>query len=105
MGWKNDERGIMNKPKTEADADRLASIVDYAIWQAITDLESRCRHRTAGPHTDWLQIESDDRASSPVIERALKCLQDCGVEIIRDEKYPNIRIVYDQASNENFGRG
>lgn len=82
----------------------LASAIKYAIWQAITDLESHCRHRTAGQHQDWLQIESEDRASSPVIERALKCLQDCGVEIVRDPNYPNIRIVYDRASNENFGR-
>jgi len=94
------------KPTSTCGIDhgqRLRSIIDYAIWQAITDLESHCRHRTAGQHQDWLQIESEDRASSPVIERALKCLQDCGVEIVRDPNYPNIRIVYDRASNENFG--
>ena len=82
--------------------ETILRIRDYAIWQAIHDLESRCRHRTAGQHQDWLQIESEDRASTPVIERALKCLQDCGVEIVRDPNYPNVRIVYDRSQNENF---
>jgi hypothetical protein len=83
--------------------ETILRIRNYAIWQAIHDLESHCRHRAAGRHQDWLQIESEDRASTPVIERALKCLEDCGVEIVRDPNYPNIRIVYDRASNENFG--
>lgn len=37
-------------------------IVDYAIWQAITDLESRCRHRSSG-----LQIEIEDK--EPIFEQ------------------------------------
>lgn len=82
--------------------ETILRIRNYAIWQAIHDLESRCRHRTAGQHQDWLQIESENRVSTPVIERALQCLEDCGVEIVRDPNYPNVRIVYDRSQNEYF---
>ena len=34
------------------------TVINYAIWQAITDLETYCRHRRNGT---FLQIEIEDR--------------------------------------------
>lgn len=47
----------------------MQKVIDYAIWQAITDLESRCRHRPTG-----LQIEVEDREHDPVVKAALEIL-------------------------------
>lgn len=77
-------------------------LTEYAIYQAIHDLETYCRHRPAGGYM-WLQVESEDRATVPVIKNALLVLKAAGIEIIRDKpKYPNIRIVYDRAGNRFF---
>lgn len=81
--------------------DAYSRIVKYAIWQAIHDLESRCRHR----HGGFLQIEAEDRENVPVIKAALQILRDCGVKIVEDVGYPNVRIDYDKSQNEFFGRG
>lgn len=80
--------------------DAYSRIVKYAIWQAIHDLESRCRHR----HGGFLQIEAEDRENVPVIKAAIQCLRDCGVKIVEDVGYPNVRIDYDKSKNEFFGR-
>ena len=77
---------------------------DYAIWQAITELERLCRHRTATQNEDWLQIESEDRQTKPLIGYALKVLEAANVEIKRRDKFPNILIVYDRSKNEFFGK-
>ncbi len=74
-------------------------IKDYAIWQAITDLESRCRHRSSG-----LQIEIEDKEHEPVVQAALLVLGECGVDVVRDAKFPNIKINYDRSQNKFFGR-
>lgn len=80
---------------------RLKRIQEYAIWQAIHDLESRCRHR----HGEYLQIDAEDREHVPVIKAALQCLRDCGVPIVEDvADYPNVKIDYDKSKNSNFGR-
>ena len=80
--------------------DAYSRIVNYAIYQAIHDLESRCRHR----HGGFLQIEAEDRENVPVIKSALQILRDCGVKIVEDVGYPNVRIDYDRSQNEFFGR-
>lgn len=85
--------------KHAATTGQQNTIRDYAIWQAITDLESRCRHRASG-----LQIEIEDREHSPVVQYALEVLEECGVEIIRDARYPNIKINYDRSTNKFFGK-
>lgn len=72
---------------------------DYAVWQAITDLESRCRHRSSG-----LQIEIEDKEHEPVVQAALLVLGECGVDVVRDAKFPNIKINYDRSKNQFFGR-
>jgi hypothetical protein len=77
---------------------------DYAVWQAITELERLCRHRTATQNEDWLQVESEDRQTKPLIGYALKVLEAANVEIKRRDKFPNILIVYDRNKNEFFGR-
>ena len=77
---------------------------DYAIWQAITELERLCRHRTATQNEDWLQIESEDRQTTPLIGYALKVLEAANVEIKRRDKFPNILIVYDRSQNKFFGK-
>ena len=79
--------------------DAYSRIVNYAIYQAIHDLESRCRHR----HGGFLQIEAEDRENVPVIKSALQILRDCGVKIVEDVGYPNVRIDYDKSQNEFFG--
>ena len=75
------------------------TVKDYAIWQAITDLESRCRHRSSG-----LQIEIEDKEHEPVVSAALLILAECGVDVVRDAKFPNIKINYDRSKNQFFGR-
>ena len=77
---------------------------DYAVWQAITELERLCRHRTATQNEDWLQIESEDRQTKPLIGYALKVLEAANIEIKRRDKFPNILIVYDRSKNEFFGK-
>lgn len=79
-------------------------IKDYAIWQAISDLERVCRHRTATQNEDWLQIESEDRTTKPVIEAALIVLEAANIELKRRDKFPNILIVYDRSQNKFFGK-
>lgn len=74
-------------------------IVDYAIWQAIHDLESRCRHYPTG-----LEIKVQDRANSVPIEYALKLLEMVGVKIDKNDKFPNIKIIYDRSQNPLFGK-
>ena len=74
-------------------------IVDYAIWQAIHDLESRCRHYPTG-----LEIKVQDRANSVPVEYALKLLELVGVEMIKNDRFPNIKIIYDRSQNPLFGK-
>ena len=74
-------------------------IVDYAIWQAIHDLESRCRHYPTG-----LEVKVQDRANSVPVEYALKLLEMVGVEMIKNDHFPNVKIVYDRSQNPLFGK-
>ena len=74
-------------------------IVDYAIWQAIHDLESRCRHYPTG-----LEIKVQDKANSVPVEYALKLLEMVGVKIDKNDKFPNIKIIYDKSQNPLFGK-
>jgi len=74
-------------------------IVDYAIWQAIHDLESRCRHYPTG-----LEIKVQDKANSVPVEYALKLLEMVGVEMIKNDHFPNVKIVYDRSQNPLFGK-
>lgn len=74
-------------------------IVDYAIWQAIHDLESRCRYYPTG-----LEVKVQDKANSVPVEYALKLLEMVGVEMIKNDHFPNVKIIYDKASNPLFGK-
>ena len=74
-------------------------IVDYAIWQAIHDLESRCRHYPTG-----LEVKVQDRANSVPVEYALKLLELAGVEMIKNDHFPNVKIIYDRSQNPLFGK-
>jgi len=74
-------------------------IVDYAIWQAIHDLESRCRHYPTG-----LEIKVQDRANSVPVEYALRLLELAGVEMIKNDHFPNVKIIYDRSQNPLFGK-
>jgi len=74
-------------------------IVDYAVWQAIHDLESRCRHYPTG-----LEVKVQDKANSVPVEYALKLLEMVGVEMIKNDHFPNVKIIYDKASNLLFGK-
>ncbi len=74
-------------------------IVDYAIWQAIHDLESRCRHYPTG-----LEIKVQDRANSVPVEYALKLLEMDGVEMVKNDHFPNVKIIYDRSQNPLFGK-
>jgi len=85
-------------------AESSDTIRDYAIWQAISDLERVCRHRTATQSEDWLQIESEDRTTKPVIEAALIALEAANIELKRRDKFPNVLIVYDRSQNKFFGK-
>ena len=73
-------------------------IVDYAIWQAIHDLESRCRHYPTG-----LEIKVQDRANSVPVEYAIKLLEIVGVEKKKKKNFRNSKIVYDRSQNPLFG--
>jgi hypothetical protein len=79
-------------------------IRDYAIWQAISDLERVCRHRTATAAEDWLQVEAENRTHIPTINYALEVLKACGVEMDSKIGFPNIRIIYDRSKNKFFGK-
>ena len=74
-------------------------IVDYAIWQAIHDLESRCRHYPTG-----LEIKVQDRANSVPVEYALRLLEMVGVEMVKNDHFPNVKIIYDKSQNPLFGK-
>ena len=74
-------------------------IVDYAIWQAIHDLESRCRHYPTG-----LEIKVQDKANSVPVQHALKLLEMVGVEMIKNDHFPNVKIIYDRSQNPLFGK-
>ena len=74
-------------------------IVDYAIWQAIHDLESRCRHYPTG-----LEIKVQDRANSVPVEYALRLLEMVGVGMIKNDHFPNVKIIYDRSQNPLFGK-
>jgi len=74
-------------------------IVDYAIWQAIHDLESRCRHYPTG-----LEIKVQDRANSVPVEYALRLLELAGVEMVKNDHFPNVKIIYDRSQNPLFGK-
>ncbi len=74
-------------------------IVDYAIWQAIHDLESRCRHYPTG-----LEIKVQDKANSVPVEYALKLLEMVGVEMVKNDHFPNVKIIYDRSQNPLFGK-
>ena len=74
-------------------------IVDYAIWQAIHDLESRCRHYPTG-----LEIKVQDRANSVPVQHALKLLEMVGVEMVKNDHFPNVKIIYDRSQNPLFGK-
>ena len=74
-------------------------IVDYAIWQAIHDLESRCRHYPTG-----LEIKVQDRANSVPVEYALSLLEMVGVEMVKNDHFPNVKIIYDRSQNPLFGK-
>ena len=84
----------------EAKAEADKTVKDYALWQAITDLEMYCRHRSAGQ----LQIESEDKQSTPIIENALILLKALKVDIQQNPNFPNIKINYDRDVNPFFGR-
>ena len=74
-------------------------IVDYAIWQAIHDLESRCRHYPTG-----LEVKVQDKANSVPVQHALKLLEMVGVEMIKNDHFPNVKIIYDRSQNPLFGK-
>ena len=74
-------------------------IVDYAVWQAIHDLESRCRHYPTG-----LEVKVQDKANSVPVEYALKLLEMVGVEMIKNDHFPNVKIIYDRSQNPLFGK-
>ena len=74
-------------------------IVDYAIWQAIHDLERRCRHYPTG-----LEIKVQDREHDIPVQHALKLLNVVGVKIDKNDKFPNIKIIYDRSQNPLFGK-
>lgn len=80
------------------------TIINYAIWQAISDLERVCRHRTATAAEDWLQVEAENRTHIPTISYALEVLHACGVEMDSKIGFPNIRIIYDRSNNKFFGK-
>ena len=86
--------------------ERIDSSVgrDYAIWQAISDLERVYRHRTATAAEDWLQVEAENRTHIPTINYALEVLKACGVQLDEKIGFPNIRIIYDRSKNKFFGK-
>ena len=85
-------------------AESSDTITDYAIFQAISDLERVCRHRTATAAEDWLQVEAENRTHIPTINYALEVLKAAGVEMDSKIGFPNIRIIYDRSNNKFFGK-
>ena len=78
------------------------TLKDYAIWQAISDLEMYCRSRRNGT---FLQVEIEDREAKPVVSHALRILELCNVNLAKDPYgFANVRIDYDRSKNEFFGR-
>ena len=78
------------------------TLKNYAIWQAINDLEMYCRSRRNGT---FLQIEIEDREAKPLVSHALRILELCNVNLIHDPYgFANVRIDYDRSQNEFFGR-
>jgi hypothetical protein len=78
------------------------TLKDYAIWQAISDLEMYCRSRRNGT---FLQVEIEDREAKPVVPHALRILELCNVNLVKDPYgFANVRIDYDRSQNEFFGR-
>ena len=78
------------------------TLKDYAIWQAISDLEMYCRSRRNGT---FLQVEIEDREAKPVVSHALRILELCIVNLVKDPYgFANVRINYDRSQNEFFGR-
>ena len=47
-----------------------------------------------------LQIEIEDKEHEPVVQAALLILAECGVDVVRDAKFPNIKINYDRSKNQ-----
>ena len=77
-------------------------LTDYAIWQAINDLEMYCRSRRNGT---YLQVEIEDREAKPVVSHALRILELCNVNLVKDPYgFANVMIDYDRSQNEFFGR-
>ena len=74
-------------------------IVDYAVWQAIHDLESRCRHYPTG-----LEVKVQDKANSVPVGYALRLLELVGVEMVKNDHFPNVKIIYDRSQNPLFGK-
>ena len=75
---------------------------DYAIYSAIYTLETYCCYRPGG-NSMWLQVESEDRETKPMIEHALMVLEAAPeVTIVRDPNYPNIKVIYDRSGNRFF---
>lgn len=74
-------------------------IVDYAVWQAIHDLESRCRHYPTG-----LEVTVKDKAHDIPVQNALRLLELVGVEMVKNDHFPNVKIVYDRSQNPLFGK-
>ena len=87
---------------SNSEKDKI--LKDYAIWQAISDLERVCRHRTATAAEDWLQVEAENRTHIPTIEYALEALKAAGVQLDEKIGFPNIRIIYDRSNNKFFGK-
>ena len=78
------------------------TLKNYAIWQAINDLEMYCRSRRNGT---FLQIEIEDREAKPLVSHALRILELCNVNLVKDPYgFANVRIDYDRSQNEFFGR-
>ena len=51
-----------------------------------------------------LQIEIEDKKEhEPVVQAALLILAECGVDVVRAAKFPNIKINYDKSKNQFLG--
>lgn len=75
----------------------LASVIKYAIWRAITDLESHCRHRTY----NYIATSIEDRKGNPhpfnIVEvpgENYKKIHDYGIETEEVKGFVNhIKII------------
>ncbi len=74
-------------------------VTNYAVWQAIHDLERRCRHYPTG-----LEIKVQDREHDIPVQHALKLLNVVGVKIDKNDHFPNVKIIYDRSQNPLFGK-